>query len=236
MSSSQKTIQLDSLPSFCSSTMNNNDKVSYNQQSAPSIPTQSDNDEASLHGLFRSKGSSKDGYSQYHDQSDSGDSIGNTRTYQHSKNRNDKASTFFNNSQASSASLKLGTSRQIATNEEEHKMQSTNEFSAADDNTYSKSQKTGEYQDSYSDDEDAVYIPFEYSGDGRKREAKRHKMMAMVAKDEIEIDRMVRDYQNANLQIIESENALEDLRSLDISKKELQGKRNRLTAKLSRDR
>ena len=130
MSSSQKTIQLDSLPSFCSSTMNNNDKVSYNQQSAPSIPTQSDNDEASLHGLFRSKGSSKDGYSQYHDQSDSGDSIGNTRTYQHSKNRNDKASTFFNNSQASSASLKLGTSRQIATNEEEHKMQSTNEFSA----------------------------------------------------------------------------------------------------------
>ena len=61
-------------------------------------------------------------------------------------------------------------------------------------------------------------------------------MQTMVAKDEIEIDRMVRDYQNANLQIIESENALEDLRSLDISKKELQGKRNRLTAKLSRDR
>lgn len=118
MSSSQKTIQLDSLPSFCSSNMYNSDKVSYNQQSAPSMPTQSDNDEASLNGLFRSKGSSKDGYSQYHDQSDSGDSIGNTRTYQHSKNRKDRASTFFNNSQASSASLKSGTSRQIATNEE----------------------------------------------------------------------------------------------------------------------
>lgn len=106
MSSSQKTIQLDSLPSFCSSTMNNNDKVSYNQQSAHSIPTQSDNDEASLHGLFRSKGSSNNGFSQYHDQSDSGDSISNTRSYQNSKNCNDRASIFYNNSQASSDSLK----------------------------------------------------------------------------------------------------------------------------------
>ena len=239
--SPQKAIQLDSLPSFCSSNMNNNE---YQQSGvAPSVPTQSDNDEASLHGLFRSKG----GCSPYQgDQSDSGDSINNTKSYQqHSKNssnRSDRASTFFNNSQASSGTLKSSgaSSRQIATKGfEEHKKQQSNtnnEFSAADDNTYSKSQKTGEYQDSYSDDEDAVYIPFEYSGDGRKREAKRHKMMAMVAKDEIEIDRMVRDYQNANLQIIESENALEDLRSLDISKKELQGKRNRLTAKLSRDR
>lgn len=61
-------------------------------------------------------------------------------------------------------------------------------------------------------------------------------MMAMVAKDEIEIDRMVRDYQNANIKIIESEQALEELRTLEISKKELQSKRNRLTAQLSRDR
>jgi len=37
-------------------------------------------------------------------------------------------------------------------------------------------------------------VPFEYQGDGRKREAKRHKMQTMVAKDEIEIDRMIRDY------------------------------------------
>ena len=84
-------------------------------------------------------------------------------------------------------------------------MMSTNDLSAGEDQSYSKSNKTGDYQDSYSDDEDAVYVPFEYQGDGRKREAKRHKMMAMVAKDEIEIDRMVRDYQNANIKIIESE-------------------------------
>jgi hypothetical protein len=116
--------------------------------------------------------------------------------------------------------------------------QSANEYSS--ENTHSRSNtnsKTGEYfQDSYSDDEDAVYVPFEFQGDGRKREAKRHKMMAMVAKDEIEIDRMVREYQNSNSKIIESESALDDLRTLDITKKELQGKRNRLTAQLSRDR
>ena len=42
--------------------------------------------------------------------------------------------------------------------------------------------------------DDAVYVPFEYQGDGRKREAKRHKMQALVAKDEIEIDRMIKEY------------------------------------------
>lgn len=56
-----------------------------------------------------------------------------------------------------------------------------------------------------SDEDDAVYVPFEYQGDGRKREAKRHKLQTMVAKDEIEIDRMIRDYQNTNSKIIESE-------------------------------
>ena len=103
--------------------------------------------------------------------------------------------------------------------------------------TYSKSKSAGDYQlDSFSDEEDAVYVPFEYHGDGRKREAKRHKLQAMVAKDEIEIDRMIRDYQNANAKIIESEKALDELRNLKISKKDLQSKRNRLTAQLSRDR
>ena len=58
----------------------------------------------------------------------------------------------------------------------------------------------------------------------------------MVAKDEIEIDRMIRDYQNSNSKIIESEQALDELRTLKITKKELQSKRNRLTAQLSRDR
>ena len=79
-------------------------------------------------------------------------------------------------------------------------------------------------------------MPFEYQGDGRKREAKRHKLQAMVAKDEIEIERMIREFQNSNLKIMESEQALDELRTLKISKKELQGKRNRLTAQLSRDR
>ena len=48
-------------------------------------------------------------------------------------------------------------------------------------------------------------MPFEYQGDGRKREAKRHKLQAMVAKDEIEIERRIREFQNSNLKIMESE-------------------------------
>ena len=156
---------------------------------------------------------------------------------------NNRATAFVNNSLSSASSSTLHNQtasgrrqHNTSTADEEQKMMSTNDLSAGEDQSYSKSNKTGDYQESYSDDEDAVYVPFEYQGDGRKREAKRHKMMAMVAKDEIEIDRMVRDYQNANIKIIESEQALEELRSLDISKKELQGKRNRLTAQLSRDR
>ena len=43
--------------------------------------------------------------------------------------------------------------------------------------TYAKSKGSSDYQlDSFSDEEDAVYVPFEYQGDGRKREAKRHKL------------------------------------------------------------
>lgn len=50
------------------------------------------------------------------------------------------------------------------------------------------------------------------------------------------IDDMIKNYQNSNPKIIESEAALDELRTRNISKKELQSKRNRLTAQLSRDR
>ena len=104
----------------------------------------------------------------------------------------------------------------------------TNEYS---NDTYSRSKgTTGDHGDSLSDEDDAIYVPFEYKGDGRKREAKKHKLQALVAQDEIMIDRMIRHYQNSNEKIIESENALEALRAKNISKKELQSKRNRLTA------
>ena len=47
---------------------------------------------------------------------------------------------------------------------------------------------------------------------------------------------MIKEYQNSNEKIIESEADLNELRARNISKKELQSKRNRLTAQLSRDR
>ena len=57
-----------------------------------------------------------------------------------------------------------------------------------------------------------------------------------MAQDEIDLDQMVRDYQNQNDKILELEEALEKLKSEKISKKELQSARNRFTAQLSRDR
>jgi len=68
---------------------------------------------------------------------------------------------------------------------------STFEYSAE---TLTRSKEDDDQLDSYSDEDNAVFVPFEYQGDGRKREAKRHKLQAMVARDEIEIDRMIRDY------------------------------------------
>ena len=87
-----------------------------------------------------------------------------------------------------------------------------------------------------SDSEDEIYMPFEYNGDGRRREAKKHKNRSFVARDEVMIDQMVNDYQNSNPKILESEAAIDDLKNENLTKKELQSKRNRLTAQLSRDR
>ena len=81
-----------------------------------------------------------------------------------------------------------------------------------------------------------VYAPNPFQGDGRKREAKRHKSKTVVAQDEIDLDQMIRDYQNQNVKILELEEYLEDLKCKKISKKELQSERNRHTAQLSRDR
>jgi hypothetical protein len=82
-----------------------------------------------------------------------------------------------------------------SSDEDQAMVQGTSTFDYSAD-TYSRSKGGGtrDQIDSYSDDEDAIYVPFEYKGDGRKREAKKHKMQAIVARDEIEIDRMIRDY------------------------------------------
>jgi len=51
-----------------------------------------------------------------------------------------------------------------------------------------------------------------------------------VPQDEINLEGLIRDYQNSNLKIQELESQLEELKTKKISKKELQGQRNRLTA------
>ena len=81
-----------------------------------------------------------------------------------------------------------------------------------------------------------ILVPYEFQGDGRKREAKRHKSRTAIPQEEIDLDQLIRDFQNSNRKIQELEHQLEDLKNQRISKRELQSQRNRLTAQLSRDR
>lgn len=38
------------------------------------------------------------------------------------------------------------------------------------------------------ENDDMIYVPYEFQGDGRKREAKRHKTHSIVPRDEIDLD------------------------------------------------
>lgn len=83
----------------------------------------------------------------------------------------------------------------------------------------------------FSESSDAeVYIPYNCQVDGRKREAKRLKSRTKIAQEEVELDQLVRDYQNGNRKIRDLEQELSDLRTQNITKRELQSQRNRLTA------
>lgn len=88
--------------------------------------------------------------------------------------------------------------------------------------------------DSSSDAE--VFVPYDCQVDGRKREAKRLKSRTKVPQEEVDLEKLVRDYQNSNRKIQELEKELSDLKNQNITKRELQSQRNRLTAQISRDR
>jgi len=92
--------------------------------------------------------------------------------------------------------------------------------------------------DVYSDSsfEETIYVAHGLQQDGRKREVKQLKQRTHVTREELELQRMVLDYQNSNKKIIALENELNDLKTTNISKRELQSSRNRLTAQISRDR
>lgn len=50
-----------------------------------------------------------------------------------------------------------------------------------------------------------VYVRSHFQGDGRKREAKRHKSRTVVPQEEIDLEGLIRDYQNANPKISDLE-------------------------------
>jgi len=74
-----------------------------------------------------------------------------------------------------------------------------NDQSASIAEDLSVATKTASYKkqpvDSISEDEeeDMIYVPFDFVGDGRKREAKRHKSHTVVPRDEIDLDAQIRE-------------------------------------------
>lgn len=109
-------------------------------------------------------------------------------------------------------------SREVGQNKNSH---STFEASSDTKEDIRNDSQEPDEEETNSDHEDLVYAPNPFQGDGRKREAKRHKSKIVVAKDEIDLDQMIRDYQNQNEKIMELEENLDNLKSQRISKKEL---------------
>ena len=56
-----------------------------------------------------------------------------------------------------------------------------------------------------SEEEDMVCMLNQPMGDGRKREAKRHKNQTVVSQDELNLENAIRDFQSRNPKIIELE-------------------------------
>ncbi len=48
--------------------------------------------------------------------------------------------------------------------------------------------------DDCGDSEEIILVPYEFQGDGRKREAKRHKSRTVIPQEEIDLDQLIRDY------------------------------------------
>lgn len=54
----------------------------------------------------------------------------------------------------------------------------------------------------FDDSSDAeVFVPYDCQVDGRKREAKRLKSRTKIPQEEVELEKLVRDYQNSNRKI-----------------------------------
>lgn len=55
------------------------------------------------------------------------------------------------------------------------------------------------------EEDSSVYVAYEFQGDGRKREAKRLKSKTVVLHEEIELEEMIKQYQNSNTKITDVE-------------------------------
>lgn len=63
------------------------------------------------------------------------------------------------------------------------------------------------------DSEEIILVPYEFQGDGRKREAKRHKNRTVIPQEEIDLNKLISEYQNSNPKVRDLEYQLEDLKN-----------------------
>ena len=67
--------------------------------------------------------------------------------------------------------------------------------------------------DEDSDSEETMYAPNPFQGDGRKLEVKPQKKKGIVAQDEINLDDMIRAYQDSDERIVDLDDQLESLKA-----------------------
>ena len=93
-------------------------------------------------------------------------------------------------------SLKVFSSNRLISSEETSEI-----FSDKKESSHFKSEQDEKFtnqsdkeDDDCGDSEEIILVPYEFQGDGRKREAKRHKSRTVIPQEEIDLDQLIRDY------------------------------------------
>jgi hypothetical protein len=81
----------------------------------------------------------------------------------------------------------------LCKSELDHASSNGEDFSVATKAASNKRQCQESISEESEEEDDMIYVPFDYQGDGRKREAKRHKSHTVVPRDEIDLDAQIRD-------------------------------------------
>ena len=123
---------------------------------------------------------------------------------------NDEINTFLsrNNQETILALTQEESSKVISSNKLISSDETSEIFSDKKESSHFKSELSEKFtnqsdkeNDDCDDSEEIILVPYEFQGDGRKREAKRHKSRTVIPQEEIDLERLIRDYQNNNHKI-----------------------------------